>query len=187
LRTLRNWRATRSSRQSFRITATGVEDVTAVTTETFTLEFGQVPGQLSSASGQVVRTLSEGAIGLATRAAFDAAIAPGANNGIAEDKKGFIIWKGVSGGRGVRVLRPALIRRVETDWATRGGAVGRWIQTVRSDGSPVGELRFKPATLPPGERVFDSCRRLVGELGANDLLGCVLATHWTIVDNYVNA
>ena len=70
-----------------RITVTGVEDVAAVTTEAFTLEFGQVPGQLSSASGQIVRTLSEGAIGLTTRAAFDAAIALGANNGIAEDKK----------------------------------------------------------------------------------------------------
>lgn len=170
-----------------RITVTGVEEVAAVTTEAFTLEFGQVPGQLSSASGQIVRTLSEGAIGLTTRAAFDAAIAPGANNGIAEDKKGFIIWKGVSGGRGVRVLRPALIRRVETDWVTRGGAVGRWIQTVRSDGSPVGELRFESATLPPGDRVVDACRRLAGELGPNGLLGRVLAARWTIADNYVNA
>ena len=46
-----------------RITVPGAENVPAVTTETFTLEFGEVPGQLSSASGQIVRTLSEGAIG----------------------------------------------------------------------------------------------------------------------------
>jgi hypothetical protein len=170
-----------------RVTVSGAEDVPAVTTEAFTLEFGQIPGQLSSASGQIVRTLSEGAIGLTTRAAFDESTAPGASSGTAEDKKGFITWKGVPGGRGVRVVRPALIRRVETDWVARGGPVGRWIQTVRTDGSPAGELVFEPAAVLPGDRVVDACRRLATELGPTGLLGRVLATRWPAADGYVNA
>ena len=87
----------------------------------------------------------------------------------------------------MRVVRPALIKRVETDWVAREGAVGRWIQRVRTDGSPAGELVFEPAAIPSGERVIDACRRLAAELGQTGLIGRVLATRWPAADNYVNA
>jgi hypothetical protein len=170
-----------------RISVPGAEDVASQTSEAFTLEFGQVPGQLSSASGQIVRTLSEGAISLPSRAEFERAISNGSTTGTIEDKKGYITWKGIAGGRGFRIVRPALIKRIETDWVARGGPVGRWIQTVRTDGSPAGELAFEPAAVSPEDRVVDACRRLAAEIGPTGFLGRVLAIRSPASDAYANA
>lgn len=168
------------------VSVLGNDDIPAQISEAFTLEFGSVPNHLSAASGQIVRAISEGAISLPTRALFDESTAPAATARATEDRKGFITWKGETGGRGVRVSRPVLIRSVEEDWAARGGTVGRWIQTVRADGSPASALEFIPINVAVGDRLIDACRRLAAELGPTGLLGRVFAAKWPAADGYLN-
>lgn len=159
-----------------RVSSVGTEAVETIESEEFFLEFGEAPGKTASGSGLLVRSLVEGAIALPNRAAFEAAIAGGhLPPRASEDKKGFITWKGERAGRAIRVLRPVLIRQVETDWIEREGAVGRWIQSVRSDGSPVGGVRFEP--IEKGdcesalwERVRIASRALASDLGPLGLL-----------------
>lgn len=169
------------------VAAQGVE---AVRTEEFVLEFG-VAGDAETAagSGQVVRTLVEGAVALKERAAFDKAVFESDRGH--EDKKGFIIWKGEGGARAVRVARPILIRRLEEDWAARGGAPGRWVQSVRADGSPAGAIAFVALDgdgcgTEVWRRVCEVSRRLAEDLGPLGLLGRVKATGWRRADEYVN-
>ncbi len=174
------------------VNAIGQDNVVPVQSEAFTLEFGKTDKQLTSASGQEVRTLVEGAISVSERAAFDHFVnGAGAMERAIEDKKGFLTWKGEAATRGTRVFRPALLRRVETDWCKRGGAIGHWVQVVRADGSPVGPLKFvelEPADKSTTtERARDASRKLAGELGDTGLLGLVIPPGWSAADNYINA
>lgn len=174
------------------VTAVGLEGVGAVRSEAFVLQFGDTVKQLTSASGQEVRTLIEGAINVPDRDAFDALVTgPGAAARAVEDRKGFLTWKGDAGTRGARVFRPALLRAVEADWARRTGAIGYWTQVVRADGSPVGDLMFteieqadRSATT---DRAREASRKLADELGAAGLLGVVIPPGWSAADNYINA
>jgi DNA phosphorothioation-dependent restriction protein DptH len=173
------------------IAALGLENVKPVVSEPFTLEFGTTAKSLSTASGQLVRSLIEGAIGASDRARFDELVGgPGAASRPIEDKKGFINWKGDAFGRGARVFRPALVKQVEEHWVARGGPVGRWAQVVRADGSPVGQLEFiELGSEESGsaiDRARDACRRLANEVGPAGLLGRVLNS-WPAADGYVNA
>ncbi len=171
------------------LSAVGAEDVPSAQSDAFTIEFGQVSGALATGSGREVRTLVEGAIGLATRVLFDEAVAGAAAVGRAsEDRKGFIAWKG-GAGRDVRVFRPALLKRVEEDWATRAGAPGRWLQSVRADGSPVGAITFIPLGEgdPALDRARDAGRRLSADAGPAGLLSRVLGGKWPAADAYVAA
>jgi len=108
-----------------------------------------------------------------------------------EDKKGFINWKGEAMTRGARVFRPALIRAIETEWTQSGGPIGRWVQVVRADGSPIGKPDFHQLGGDEQgsaiDRARDACRKLAGEVGAAGLLGRVLTGGWPAADNYVNA
>ena len=170
----------------------GLEHVTPVQSEPFTLEFGETIRQLTSASGQEVRTLVEGAISVSDRTAFEQLVAgPGAAERPVEDRKGFLTWKGEATTKGARVHRPALLRAMERDWIARGGAIGHWVQAVRADGSPIGNLEFvelEPADRSATtERARDASRKLAGELGSAGLLGRVITTGWSVADNYVNA
>src|SRR5262249_424832 len=127
-----------------RVAAVAVDGVEAVQSEEFILEFGQVATKTTAGSGQVVRALADGAIAIATRAAFDEAIKDGhLPAGSLEDKKGYISWR-VEGGRSIRVQRPILIRHVEKNWREQNGAIGRWIARVRADGSPASPPEFRP-------------------------------------------
>lgn len=169
------------------ISAVGVEDVEPVISEPFSLEFGTTTKDLTTASGQLVRTLVEGAIGAPDRARFEELVA---TSHPAEDKKGFVNWTGEVAGRGARVFRPPLLRRMEEAWQLAGGPVGRWVQVVRPDGSPIGELEFvrlDDAGDPGLDRVRDACRRLSMEVGPSGFLGRVLTAGWPAADRYVNA
>jgi DNA phosphorothioation-dependent restriction protein DptH len=174
------------------VEAVGQGTVVPVQSEAFTLEFGVTATQLTSASGQEVRTLVEGAIGVADRADFDRMIGGvEARDRAVEDKKGFLTWKGEAATRGARVFRPALLRDMERDWIQRGGAIGYWTQVVRADGSPIGSPEFvelEPADQSaPTERARDASRRLASEMGSTGLLGRVIAPGWLAADNYINA
>ena len=173
------------------VSAVSAEGVQPQRTEEFQLEFGHASEKASAGSGRVERTLVDGAISFPDRAAYDEAIAGGhLAPRAAEDKKGYIIWTGERG-RSIRVHRPALIRQVEEDWIRRSGAVGRWLQSARADGSPSGPLQFIP--IAPGscdanvwERVTDASRRLAAELGPFGLLARVQGPRWRAGDDYVN-
>jgi hypothetical protein len=174
------------------IVVVGQETVDPVQSEAFTLEFGETVKQLTSSSGQVVRTLVEGAIAIGDRVAFDQLVGgPGAAERAVEDKKGYLTWRGDAATRAAKVFRPALLRAVERDWVQRGGKIGYWIQVVRADGSPIGDPEFVEIETPDvsatTERVRDVSRRLADELGTAGLLGVVIAPGWTAADNYVNA
>lgn len=170
----------------------GLENVAPLQSEPFTLEFGATIKQLTSASGQEVRTLVEGAISVNDRAAFEQLVAgPGAAERPVEDRKGFLTWKGETATKGARVHRPALLRAMEVDWIARSGTIGHWVQTVRADGSPIGKLEFvelEPADRSATtERARDASRKLAGELGSAGLLGRIITVGWSVADNYVNA
>ena len=99
-------------------------------------------------------------------------------------------WTGEVAGRGARVFRPPLLRRMEEAWQRASGPVGRWVQVVRPDGSPIGELEFvrlDEASDAGLDRVRDACRRLAGEVGPSGFLARVLTPAWTAADGYVNA
>jgi DNA phosphorothioation-dependent restriction protein DptH len=173
------------------ITALGSEGVEPQSTEEFLLEFGRATEKTVAGSGRIERTLVDGAISFAARADFEEAIASGhLASHVSEDKKGFIIWQG-QGQRSIRVLRPALIRRVEEDWVARSGAVGRWTQSVRADGSSVGPPEFlliERSSCDPNvwERVVDASRRVAADLGPFGLLSRVQGPRWRACDDYVN-
>lgn len=174
------------------VAAVGQESVAPVRSEAFVLQFGETAKQLTSASGQEVRTLVEGAITMADRTSFDFLVTgPGAAARAVEDKKGFLTWKGDASMRGARVFRPALLRAVEADWVGRAGAIGYWTQVVRADGSPVGDLGFTEIERgdrgPTTERAREASRKLANELGAAGLLGLVIPPGWSAADNYINA
>jgi DNA phosphorothioation-dependent restriction protein DptH len=169
------------------IAADGVESVRSE--EEFILEFGQASGKASAASGQIFRTLSDGAIVIASRALFDEAIVNG-HLRASEDKKGYISWRG-EGGRSIRVLRPALIRQVEVDWRERKGAVGRWIARVRADGSLAGPLEFtsfERGVCDPSvwDRVVEVSRKLALDLDRLGVLARVQGARWPAADGYIN-
>jgi DNA phosphorothioation-dependent restriction protein DptH len=174
------------------VSAIGLQHVAPVQSEPFTLEFGETIKQLTSASGQEVRTLVEGAISVSDRATFEKLVAgSSAAERTVEDRKGFLTWKGEAATKGARVHRPALLRTMEKDWIARGGIIGHWVQVVRADGSPIGDLEFvelEPADRSATtERARDASRKLAGELGSAGLLGRVVTAGWSIADNYVNA
>jgi len=174
------------------VTVMGQETVAPAQSEAFTLEFGETFKQLTSSSGQAVRTLVEGAIAIGDRAAFDQLVSgPGAAERAVEDKKGYLTWRGDAATRAAKVFRPALLRAVERDWVLGGGKIGYWTQVVRADGSPIGDVEFveieSADVSATTERARDASRRLADELGTAGLLGVVIPPGWTAADNYVNA
>ncbi|WP_245312440.1 ATP-binding protein [Rhizobium sp. R693] len=174
------------------VAALGQETVAPAQSEAFTLEFGETVKQLTSSSGQAVRTLVEGAIAIGDRAAFDQLVSgPGAVERAVEDKKGYLTWRGDASTRAAKVFRPALLRAIERDWVQRGGKIGYWTQVVRADGSPVRDVEFveiETADVSAAtERARDASRKLADELGTAGMLGVVIPPGWTAADNYVNA
>ena len=174
------------------VSAVGIENVQPALSTDFMLEIGTAEAMTAATSGSVMRTLSEGAIEIATRTAFEDAVRVGhLPPRIDEDKKGYISWRG-DGNRASRVLRPALLKQVEDDWVARDGALGRWTMRVRSDGSPVGKPTFVPfgcvgVDSQSWERVVVAARKLAAEMGPFGSLARVLASKWPAADSYLNA
>lgn len=174
-----------------RVAAIASDRVDPVQSEEFILEFGQVSAKPTAGSGQIVRTMADGAIAIPTRAGFDEAIKDGhLPPRCSEDKKGYISWR-VEGGRSIRVVRPVLIRLVEENWQALEGAVGRWIARVRGDGSLAGPPQFRPldrgaCDASVWDRVVDASRKLAGEIGPYGLLARVQGVRWPAADAYVN-
>jgi DNA phosphorothioation-dependent restriction protein DptH len=123
-----------------RVSATGQTQVSPADTEDFILEFGHYKGDVSSTAGPVIRCLVEGVVTIDSKEDFDIVLKE-LHHQCHEDKKGYVAWRSPSG-RSFRVLRPSLIREVELDWASRTGALGRWIVRVRADGSRAQPVRF---------------------------------------------
>ena len=174
-----------------RVAAVAADDVEPVESEEFVLEFGQAEARTTAASGQIVRTLADGAIAIATRAEFDEVIKDGhLPLRASEDKKGFISWR-LEGGRSVRVQRPALIRQVEESWREQNGAVGRWVVRARADGSPVGQPEFlaieRGCDAGIWERLTEASRKLAADMGPLGLLARVHGAKWTAANSYINA
>jgi hypothetical protein len=174
-----------------RVAAVAVDGVEAVQSEEFILEFGLAATKTTAGSGQVVRTLADGAITIAARAAFDEAIKDGhLPPRSSEDKKGYISWR-VEGGRSIRVQRPLLIRHVEESWREQNGGIGRWIARVRADGSPASPPEFRPlergvCEASVWDRVVEAARKLAADIGPFGLLARVQGARWPAADAYVN-
>jgi hypothetical protein len=174
-----------------RVAVVGADGVAPVDSEEIVLQFGQIPATTTTGSGQIVRTLADGAIAIATRAGFDEVIKDGhLPPRASEDKKGFIGWR-QDGGRSVRVQRPALIRDIEESWRAENGAIGRWVVRVRADGSPVDQPVFQaiePA-CDPGiwDRLAESSRKLAADIGPLGLLARVHGAKWAAASSYINA
>lgn len=174
------------------VVVVGQETVPSKQSEPFTLEFGESVKELTSSSGKVVRTLVEGAIAIGDRRVFEQLVGgSGAAERAVEDKKGFLTWKGDPATKAAKVFRPKLLQVVERDWVQRGGKIGYWIQVVRADGSPIGDIEFVEIealdTSPTTERAREASRRLADELGTAGLLGIVIPPGWAAADNYVNS
>ena len=96
-----------------RVEAVGADGVSLAESEGFVLEFGLTEEKVSVASGQIVRAMVEGVISRGTYEDFaDAADRAHLQPQATQDKKGYISWR-VGGARGVRVIRPLLIRMAE--------------------------------------------------------------------------
>jgi DNA phosphorothioation-dependent restriction protein DptH len=175
-----------------RVEAIGADGVLPAESEGFVLEFGQTQEKVSLASGQIVRAIVEGVISRTTFAEFEdsaekAHLAPHAT----QDKKGYVSWR-VGSGRGVRVIRPVLIRMIEESFCARKGTPGRWHLRVRSDGTPNEGLQFTPfdpGECDPGvwEKVESASRRLAEDLGPFGLVARVQKTGWSAGESYVRA
>lgn len=153
-----------------RVDAVGADGVSLAESEGFVLEFGLTEEIVSVASGQIVRAMVEGVISRGTYEDFaDAADKAHLQPQATQDKKGYISWR-VGGARGVRVIRPVLIRMSEESFCTNKGAPGRWRLSVRSDGTPNDNLQFVPfdrSKCNPGvwEKIEVASRKLAEDLG----------------------
>jgi hypothetical protein len=175
-----------------RVAAVAADDVEPDESVEFVLEFGQVAEATTTKnSGQIVRTLADGMIGIASRDSFDAVVKDGhLPPRASEDKKGFISCR-LEGGRSVRVQRPALIRQIEDSWREVNGAIGRWLVRVRADGSPVGAPEFRPLerACEAGiwERLAEASRKIAADMGPLGLLARVHGAKWAAASAYINA
>ncbi len=167
----------------------GLEEVDKGETEDFILSFGKTESQVQSGTGQKVRALVEVACGIESKEEFSKACAP---SNYSEDSKGFITFR-YSKVRS-RVFRPPLIKEIEESWVEEGGAVGRWIIRVRTNGLKVGTPEFVNI---PKDNCSDSkswekivtASRLLSDLVRNSsgLIGFIHNGSNSRVDDYINA
>ncbi len=158
----------------------------------FILCFGEHPTVTKNSSGRVHPTLALAVVDIAPdEQAFQQIAGDIANpQTFSFDKKGFIACR--HNGKTARVFCPNVLHGLARSWAVeQGGAVGRWRQRVRADGSTAGAPEFVPVATgadPTGQRFVQASRAFMAWL-AKSSLGplAVLYTDQKPVVDYVNA
>jgi DNA polymerase III delta prime subunit len=133
------------------VSVIGNEQIQSQESEDFTIRFGQPPEHEPGGVGKKVRTFSEGVIELANREVVSELASP-LRTSLA-DSKGFVLLRTPQRGKSYRVFRPPLIQQVESDWANRSGAIGRWRVRVRASGARATPLEFVPFDHPDASSV----------------------------------
>ena len=168
------------------IKAVGDDDIKSIS-EDFLLLFGEAPEKTKSSSGAIVRALVEGAIGIASKEDFDSVCSN--QQFFGRDSKGFLTFRCES--RNTKIYRPSLIHQIEENWANRKGAIGRWVVTVRTDGSQAGGIRFVPLLEGYSGATFDRFSKasqdisLIADTGQG-LMGIIHGFNKNI-EEYINA
>ena len=123
------------------ISVVGGDSVEEQETEEFIIEFGSPPETQHAGAGKRLRAFSEGLVevskDIATRVADS--LPDHTHEG-----KDCVTLRVQDAGKSFRVHRPSLVAEVEKDWTERGGAIGRWVVSVRRSGEPAGPARFVP-------------------------------------------
>ena len=122
------------------ISVIGNEQIDPKDTEEFTIRFGQPPEHEPGSVGKKVRTFSEGLIDLENREKVSE-LASSVRT-LTVDSKGFVLLRTPQRNKSFRVFRAPLIQEVESDWAARSGAIGRWRVRVRASGARATPLEF---------------------------------------------
>jgi DNA phosphorothioation-dependent restriction protein DptH len=133
------------------VSVIGNEQIQSQESEDFTIRFGQPPEHEPGGVGKKVRTLSEGVIELENREVVSDLASP--QRALLSDSKGFVLLRTPQRGKSFRVVRPPLIQQVESDWANRSGAIGRWRVRVRASGARATPLEFVPFDYPDASSV----------------------------------
>ncbi len=166
------------------IRAVGIENVKEIETEEFILAFGTETKDVRSASGQHLRCLIDGAIGLEKELLQSTIASADCEKCYSEDRRGYVIFK--ANQRSFRVFRPSLVRQLENEWLDNRGRPGRWIVRLRPDGTRHSEPEYQPFDDIPA-RLSDACR-LFSEYIAKckSTYGAIYQPSKTI-DEYINA
>lgn len=142
------------------------ESKVEATSEDFVLCFGEMVKPTKSSTGKVFSSMSLAVAHVASsmeefkRLACD----PGNRNYFGKDEKGFITCR-LEGKIG-RVFCPPLLSKLSRDWFERGGALGRWKLTIRTDGTPVDEAEFIPMSdIPDSERLAEASKSMAAWIG----------------------
>jgi DNA phosphorothioation-dependent restriction protein DptH len=133
------------------VSVIGNEQIQSQESEGFTIRFGQPPEHEPGGVGKKLRTFSEGVIELANREVVSELASP--LRTLLADSKGFVLLRTPQRGKSYRVFRPPLIQQVESDWANRSGAIGRWRVRVRASGARATPLEFVPFDHPDASSV----------------------------------
>jgi len=143
------------------VSVVGSNDVAAIETEEFCIQFGNVAVKVAGSGGKEVRCLAEGLIELDDR--VDWRNASGGSITYKEDVRSHIVLRDSSCGKSFRVFYPPLMKQVEQDWCGREGATGRWVVKVRGSGAVSSGPHFV-AIEGADERVMHAARRFAGRL-----------------------
>ncbi len=122
------------------ISVIGNEQIEPNDSEEFAIRFGQPPEHEPGGVGKKVRTFSEGLIELENRE--KASELSSSIRTLSVDSKGFVLLRTPQRSKSFRVFRAPLIQQVESDWAARSGAIGRWRVRVRASGARATPLEF---------------------------------------------
>ena len=150
------------------VSVVGNEAIPRQVSEEFIIRFGQPPEKEARGGGRTVRTFSDGLIELPDRESVTT-IAENPS-GAMSAAKDFVLLRTKAGSRpkSFRVFRPKLIREIESDWATRGGAIGHWQVRVRASGEWAGPPRFVPyrgGSGPKYKRAAANSRKMAERFG----------------------
>jgi DNA phosphorothioation-dependent restriction protein DptH len=122
------------------ISVIGNEQIEPNDSEEFAIRFGQPPEHEPGGVGKKVRTFSEGLIELENREKVSELSST--MRTLSVDSKGFVLLRTPQRSKSFRVFRAPLIQQVESDWAARSGAIGRWRVRVRASGARATPLEF---------------------------------------------
>lgn len=156
----------------------------------FILCFGEHPTVTKNSSGRVHPTLALAVVDIAPdEQAFQQIAGDIANpQTFSRDKKGFIACR--HNGKTARVLCPNLLLGLASSWVEQGGALGRWRQRVRADGSTAEAPEFVPVATgvdPNGQRFVQASRAFMAWLAKSSFgpLAVLYSDQKPVVD-YVN-
>jgi DNA phosphorothioation-dependent restriction protein DptH len=170
-----------------RVRSIGNEEIEEFT-EDFLLMFGEKPDTVKSSAGKIYRAIAEGAILIEKKEDFESAIRN--ERCFGRDSKGHVTFRFQADDSKIcnaKMYCPELLRTIEEDWGSRGGAVGRWFVNVRSDGTPAGPPEFIPYEPTVGDNLSTNARKLAGFAAKSQgIVGMIHGFHDAEKD-YLNA